>query len=89
MYGSGRGRGGTGHGHQRGSSASGSISIAQRRAAELSSAYANLAIELTKKEIKTIGGYSLGRVIGQGQSRSRSPLRAGCSSAAPTETSHG
>ncbi|BGP27813.1 serine/threonine protein kinase [Rhodotorula toruloides] len=33
---------------------------------ELSNAYAALATELTKKEIRSIGGYSLGRVIGEG-----------------------
>ncbi|BGP03667.1 hypothetical protein NBRC10513v2_007402 [Rhodotorula toruloides] len=32
----------------------------------LSNAYAALATELTKKEIRSIGGYSLGRVIGEG-----------------------
>ncbi|GAA6057153.1 hypothetical protein JCM3770_003989, partial [Rhodotorula araucariae] len=33
---------------------------------ELSAAYAALAVELTKTEIRHIGGYSLGRVIGEG-----------------------
>ncbi|GJN94518.1 hypothetical protein Rhopal_007601-T1 [Rhodotorula paludigena] len=36
------------------------------RTNELSSAYAALAAELTKTEIRSIGGYSLGRVIGEG-----------------------
>lgn len=34
---------------------------------QLTSAYNNLAVELTKTEIKSIGGYTLGRVIGQGE----------------------
>ncbi|KPV73252.1 uncharacterized protein RHOBADRAFT_2369, partial [Rhodotorula graminis WP1] len=34
----------------------------------LSAAYAALAVELTKHEIRSIGGYSLGRVIGEGPS---------------------
>jgi len=34
--------------------------------AQLTTAYNQLAIELTKKEIKSIGGYTLGRVIGEG-----------------------
>ncbi|BGP43647.1 hypothetical protein JCM10449v2_007692 [Rhodotorula kratochvilovae] len=33
---------------------------------ELSAAYAALAVELTKTEIRSIGGYSLGRIIGEG-----------------------
>lgn len=36
------------------------------RLSQLSNAYAALAAELTKKEIRSIGGYSLGRVIGEG-----------------------
>ncbi|KAL8291782.1 hypothetical protein RQP46_002040 [Phenoliferia psychrophenolica] len=32
----------------------------------LTSAYASLAAELTRKEIKSVGGYTLGRVIGEG-----------------------
>ncbi|GAA5830896.1 hypothetical protein JCM5353_002641 [Sporobolomyces roseus] len=34
--------------------------------AELSSAYSALAAELTKTEIKSVGGYTLGKIIGQG-----------------------
>ncbi|SCV74499.1 BQ2448_8140 [Microbotryum intermedium] len=33
---------------------------------ELSQAYSSLAAELTRKELKSIGGYTLGRVIGEG-----------------------
>ncbi|TNY17265.1 kinase-like domain-containing protein, partial [Rhodotorula diobovata] len=39
---------------------------ARARQHELSAAYAALAVELTKHEIRHIGGYSLGRVIGEG-----------------------
>jgi len=35
--------------------------------AELSSAYSALAAELTKTEIKSVGGYTLGKIIGQGK----------------------
>ncbi|ORY76243.1 hypothetical protein BCR35DRAFT_305889 [Leucosporidium creatinivorum] len=49
-------------GHRPGSSMAGSAS--QKQA--LSSAYASLANELTRKELRSIGGYSLGRTIGQG-----------------------
>lgn len=34
--------------------------------AALSSAYASLAAELTRTEIRAVGGYTLGRVIGKG-----------------------
>ena len=33
---------------------------------QLANAYSALATELTKTEIRTIGGYSLGRLIGEG-----------------------
>ncbi|KDE02753.1 CAMK/CAMKL/MARK protein kinase [Microbotryum lychnidis-dioicae p1A1 Lamole] len=33
---------------------------------ELSQAYSSLAAELTQKELKSVGGYTLGRVIGEG-----------------------
>lgn len=35
--------------------------------AELSSAYSALAAELTKTEIKSVGGYTLGKIIGEGK----------------------
>ncbi|BGP35556.1 hypothetical protein JCM10296v2_007397 [Rhodotorula toruloides] len=51
---------GASHHHRR----NGSTHYAKQQ--ELSNAYAALATELTKKEIRSIGGYSLGRVIGEG-----------------------
>lgn len=42
--------------------------------AQLSSAYASLASELTSTECKQVGGYTLGRVIGEGPSALPSPL---------------
>ncbi|GAA5951592.1 hypothetical protein JCM3765_005979 [Sporobolomyces pararoseus] len=51
--------------HTRGYSQQGrAAGIAKQQ--ELSSAYSALAAELTKTEIKSVGGYTLGRIIGQG-----------------------
>ncbi|KAM0751665.1 Pkinase-domain-containing protein [Meredithblackwellia eburnea MCA 4105] len=60
MYGAGSQRG---RGHQPGSSVGGSLN---GRKAELTTAYASLAAELTRKELKSVGGYTIGRVIGKG-----------------------
>lgn len=74
-------------GHRPGSSVAGSASQKQAvslrdavvwrgltRSLQLSSAYASLANELTRKELRSIGGYSLGRTIGTGK-HNRFPLR--------------
>lgn len=46
---------------------SGSVSQAQQqRTAQLASSYASLASELSSTSLKVVGGYTLGRVIGEG-----------------------
>ncbi|GAA5872198.1 hypothetical protein JCM16303_001010 [Sporobolomyces ruberrimus] len=52
--------------HVRTYSQSGGRAAGIARQQELSSAYSALAAELTKTEVKSVGGYTLGRVIGQG-----------------------
>ncbi|GAA5897892.1 hypothetical protein JCM6882_005106 [Rhodosporidiobolus microsporus] len=51
-----------GRGHRRTSTLGGGWA----KQAELANAYSALAAELTRTEIKSLGGYSLGRVIGEG-----------------------
>lgn len=45
---------------------SSSASQQQQRTAELASSYASLASELSSSNLKVVGGYTLGRVIGEG-----------------------
>lgn len=44
---------------------------AEQRTGQLANAYQELAKELGSDKLKVVGGYTLGRVIGEGESEAR------------------